>query len=119
MQFRYIGEYPAGKISAVFWGHAFEARALTNVPDADADRFKRHPLFIEVADQASASGASEEASDGSATTFPENFAQSLPTTKAELIEIAEKHGVDIDKRWGFDKIAQAIIAHAQPKEGQD
>lgn len=33
-----------------------------------------------------------------------------PTDKQELIEVAEERGIQIDKRWGIERIARAIEA---------
>lgn len=30
-------------------------------------------------------------------------------TKDELLEIAERHGIDVDKRWGVERLKAAVL----------
>jgi ribosomal protein S7 len=56
------------------------------------------PRIIELAEMA---GFATEDTSGGDTMGPEY-------TKDELIEIAEERGIDVDKRWGVKRIAEAI-----------
>jgi ribosomal protein S7 len=56
------------------------------------------PRIIELAEMA---GFAAEDTSGDDTMHPEY-------TKDELIEIAEEQGIDVDKRWGVKRIAEAI-----------
>ncbi len=97
MQFRYIGEYPTGQRSAVFWGFPFEAGGVTDVPEALAATFLRNRYF-------------ERVENAPAETTPD---ADQPPTREELIAIAEANSIKIDKRWSYDRLAQAVIAHSK------
>lgn len=107
MLFRYIGDYPPGQTALVCFGkYSFTYGAAIDLPEPFATKARGNPFF-QVADPVAVPAAADAPP---AESKPE---AQLPQTKAELIAIAEANNIDIDKRWGFDRIAQTIIAHSK------
>lgn len=103
MKFRYIG-HPNDpgdtQPSVELFGHVFPFGEPVEVTSGRAiAKLERHTQFEAVPD-----GPAPAQSDPEPT---------LPQTKEELIAIAEANDIKVDKRWGYDKLAEAIIAHTK------
>ena len=95
MKFRYIG--PAGSVSA--FGVHFPYGEAVEVADRYAPKLAGNRFFDAAPDdtQPQPTGAG--------------------TDRASLIATAEKHSIQIDKRWSTSRIADAIIAHSNSMKG--
>lgn len=106
--FRYVGEYPVGTTSLTCYGrYVFTPGAEIELPEPFASKARGNHFFEEV-------NGSEPERIGSAVVTGD-LVVALPDgiTKAELIEIADKYEIQIDKRWSFNKIAETIIQHSK------
>lgn len=111
MAFYYIGAYPEGKSDiTAYGGYVFSDGVSVDLPEPMASKARGNRFFVE-AFRVTSVGESDVAP------VPEPVAVSIegPTefSKAELIDMADKAGVRIDRRWAADKIAAAIMAAAQ------
>lgn len=98
MFFGYKGEYPAGKSELACYGrYVFSPGAVVELPEPFASKARGNPFFFEVA----------------IPVVPPELPPPLAEpeagpTREELIAVAEAHGVEIDKRWGRLRIAEAL-----------
>ncbi len=99
MKFRYIGEYPVGQTSGTFFGVVFAPGLAVEVPQQFVAK-ALYNRFFEVVEEVQA---------------PEPQASEAvpPPTKEDLIAIAEANEIKIDKRWSYDRLAQAVINHSK------
>ncbi len=103
-RFRYIGHPTDPSDTHPFvevFGHRFPFGEPVEVTGSAAGRLAHHAQFEMVTDEVAPPVAVSDSE------------QSLPQTKEELIAIAELNNIKVDKRWGYDKIAQAIIEHTK------
>lgn len=98
VKFRYIGEYPPGKSELMVFGCIFSPEAAVEVPSRFVGKARGNRFFEEVAE--AAPSASVDAKNA--------FVPDKPYDKDELITLAAERGVKIDKRWGLEKMIQAI-----------
>lgn len=101
--FFYIGEYPDGKSDILAYdSFLFSPGVSVELPEPFASKARGNRFFVEV-------DVSE----------PPPAVNPLEFSKPELIDMADKAGVRIDRRWSAERIAKAIMDAAnQLPEGQ-
>lgn len=103
MKFVYIGEYPADGICKA-WGCEFRPGDAVEIPPEYVARASNNRFFLKAEPSEAVTLAPEPEGKSADVT------DSLPDlTKAELIDMADKAGVTIDKRWSASRIQQAIL----------
>lgn len=110
-KFKYIGEYPDGKTELTVYGVVFSPGAAVEVPHKFVGKARGNRFFEEVAEPVAPVPAVEAAPEPDDVPPLEPAAPVL--TREELIAVAEKHDIKIDKRWTYAKISDAIIAHSK------
>lgn len=100
MKFVYIGEYPPDGVSKA-WGCEFRPGEAIEIPQEHVARASNNRFFLRAEPEVTVPGF--EIAD---------------LSKAELIAIADKVGVTIDRRWSASRIQQTITGAAnQLSEG--
>lgn len=100
MKIRYLGDGSEHDGQSMLFGRMVSVGDVVDVPDQfeTKARFNR---FVEIV-----TGDVPEPKP-----VPQQNTGSL--SKADLIALAEQHGIKIDKRWSEARIADAIIEHAK------
>ena len=97
-KFRYIGEYPEGKTELTVFGRVFSPGAEIEVPAQFECKARNNRFFEEVT-------------------------QAVPPpdgrpSRDDLLAIAEAQGIKIDRRWGYDRLCEAIATHSKETPSQ-
>lgn len=121
LKFRYIGDYPAGKTVCEAFGCVFTLGAEIEVPQQFQSKALGNRFFEPIVEEAEiieddkiADGNSDAeinvpAKDEADTSDPgDDYNPFQGMDKSGLIAMAKDRGVEIDGRWSFDKIAQAL-----------
>ncbi len=96
-KFRYIGEYPAGKTSIEAYGkHLFSPGVEVELPLPLAIKARGNRFFEEV--------------------LPPVEPKTAQPSKEELLAIAKQHNIEVDGRWSYERISEAVIAHSKGSE---